>query len=174
MSLTSLDAVKSYLKINISETTDDDLLSSLIEACSNVIENYCNRKFGIEEYEEEYDGVGKPFIILHNYPVNSIISVMIDGEIVEPIEYKIRKNNGMLFRKSGIWPHGIMNIKVTYSSGTDEIPAAIELACKHLVMSYFKSDIASFSTTFQDGVVFRPEALPSQVKALVSPYKKVM
>lgn len=172
MPLTTLQAVKAYLKIR-DDSTDDELLSELIKACSTAIENYCQRKFGVETYEEEYDGSGKSFILLQNYPVNSITSVEVDEQVVDPSEYKVRKTNGMLFR-NGKWQEGFMNIKVTYAAGLNEIPSDVELACKHLVMSYFKADIASFSTTFGEGFVFRPEALPVQVKALVQPYKKVM
>jgi hypothetical protein len=89
-------------------------------------------------------------------------------------QYKVKKRNGVLLNNGGIWPRGEINITVSYTAGYSEIPSDLELACKHLVMSYFKSDVANFSTTFQEGFVFRPEALPAQVKALLAPYKKVM
>ncbi|MDQ0414231.1 head-tail connector protein [Mesobacillus stamsii] len=173
--LTSLDAVKAYLKISLPEVSDDELLIDLINASSVTIENYCKRKFKEQAYiAEEFDGTGKTHILLDQYPVKSIESVLIDNTLIDPIEYKIKKKNGVLLRTSGIWPKGEINIAVSYTAGFSEIPYDLELACKHLVMSYYKSDIASFSTTFQDGMVFRPEALPAQVKVLLAPYKKVM
>lgn len=171
--LTTLAAVKSYLKLQ--GTTDDALLEDLINASSSAIENFCKRKFKEQAYvEEEFDGTGKNFVLLDQFPVKSIESISIDNSLVDPAEYKVKKKNGVLLRTSGVWPKGEINITVSYTAGFAEIPYDLELACKHLVMSYFKSDIASFSTTFQDGMVFRPEALPAQVKALVAPYKKVM
>ena len=171
--LTTLAAVKSYLKIT--SDTDNSLLEDLINASSNAIERYCERTFKEQLFtDEEYDGNGLNGLYLRQYPVKSITSVTVEGTSLNIIDYKCKKNNGKLIRNNGIWPTGEINILVTYTAGYTEIPSDLELACKHLVMSYFKSDIASFSTTFQDGFVFRPEALPAQVKALVAPYKKVM
>lgn len=174
MPLVTLSEVKDYLKIN-SDSTDDGLLNTLIAACSQAIEDYCERTFTEKLYEdEEYDGSGTKYLLLGQYPVKTIASVEVDGQLLDPSEYKVKKSNGTLIRTSGVWPKGDINISVTYTAGYTEIPFPVQLACKHLVMSYFKADIASFSTTFGEGFVFRPEALPAQVKALVQPYKKVM
>ncbi len=170
--LTNLEAVKTYLKIT--ETVDDTLLEELINGSSYAIESYCERKFKQQTYtDEEYDGSGLKYLLLKQYPVQSVQSVTEDDTPITADEYKVKKSDGTLIRVNSIWPKGDINILVTYTAGYAEIPYDLELACKHLVMSYFKSDIASFSTTFQEGLVFRPEALPAQVKALVAPYKKV-
>lgn len=171
--LTTLEGVKSYLKII--DDSDNLLLEDLINASSSTIENFCKRKFKEQAYvDEEFDGTGKYYLLLDQYPVKSIESVTVDGEIIVPTDYKVKKRNGILLKSNGVWPTGEININVSYTAGYTDIPYDLDLACKHLVMSYFKSDVASFSTAFQDGMVFRPEALPAQVKALLSPYKKVM
>lgn len=171
--LTSLAAAKAYLKLQVS--VDDETIEDLINASSSAIENYCKRRFKEQTYlEEEFDGTGKSHLLLDQYPVKSIGAVTIDGNLLTPGQYKVKKRNGILLHNGGIWPRGEINVTVSYTAGYTEIPSDLELACKHLVMSYFKSDIANFSTTFQDGFVFRPEALPAQVKALLAPYKKVM
>ncbi|WP_141434387.1 head-tail connector protein [Bacillus sp. 03113] len=173
--LTTLESVKNYLKIGTEQTSEDSMLEGLINSASSAIENYCERKFKEQTYiDEEYDGGGSKYLHLKQYPVKEIISVAIDETSLDVADYKVKKSNGTLIRKNSVWPEGDINILVSYIAGFSEIPNDLELACKHLVMSYFKSDIASFSTTFQEGFVFRPEALPSQVKALVGPYKKVM
>jgi uncharacterized phiE125 gp8 family phage protein len=173
--LTTLAEQKEYLKLNNTETTDDGLVEFLINAASSAIENKCKRKFKEQTYtDEEYDGNGFVRLYLQQYPVKSVTSVFIDDTEISADQYKIKKNNGALIRKGSFWPTGDINILVTYTAGYTEIPFDLELACKHLVMSYFKSDVASFSTTFQEGIVFRPEALPSQVKVLIGPYEKVM
>lgn len=170
--LTTLAAVKAYLKIE--STHDDTMLEDLINACSTAIENYCGRKFKEQPFDEEYDGTGKNYLLLEQFPVKSINSLSIDGIVLDPSEYKVKKNNGVLIRNNSVWPIGDINISVSYIAGLSSIPSPLELACKHYVMSFYKADVASFSTTFQDGFVFRPEALPAQVKALVAPYKKVV
>lgn len=174
--LTSLEAVKLYLKLNTVQLSEEEitLLEDLINACSTAIENYCGRKFKEQTFEEEYDGTGKRHLLLNQYPVKLINSISVDDDVLDPGEYKIKKNNGVLIRNNSIWPVGDINIFVSYTAGLTEIPSPLELACKYYVMSFYKADVASFSTTFQEGFVFRPEALPAQVKALVAPYKKVM
>lgn len=171
--LTTLVAAKAYLKLQVS--VDDATIEDLINASSSAIENYCKRKFKEQAYlDDEYDGTGKDHILLDQYPVKLIESVSIDGTPLSTGQYKVKKRNGVLLNNGGIWPRGEINVTVSYTAGYAEIPADLELACKHLVKSYFNSDIANFSTTFQDGFVFRPEALPAQVKVLLAPYKKVM
>lgn len=174
--LTTLDAVINYLKLNTVQLTEDEItvLEGLINACSTAIENYCGRKFKEQSFEEEYDGTGKSYILLEQFPVISISSISIDDVVLDSSEYKVKKRNGVLIRKSSVWPEGDINITVSYVAGLTEIPAPLELACKHFVMSFYKSDVASFSTTFADGFVFRPEALPAQVRNLIAPYKKVV
>lgn len=175
MDLTTLANVKAYLKIDQSQTSDDATLLSLIAACSEAIENHCERKFGQQTFtNEEYNGTGSKYILLRQFPIKSITSVSVDGVLIESNEYKVNKLNGTLIRVSSIWPKGDINVTVTYESGFLEIPAPVELACKHYVKSFFQSDVASFSTTFSEGFVFRADALPAQVKSLVAPYKKVM
>lgn len=173
--LTTLESLKSYLKIELSYTNDDEpLLIPLINACSTAIEEYCERKFKEQTYsDEEYDGNGTKYILLRQFPVKTITSVSVDGVLLDASEYKVKKTNGTLIRVNSVWPQGDINISVTYTAGLSEVPAPVELACKHYVMSFFKTDVASFSTTFADGFVFRADSMPAQVKTLLQPYKKV-
>lgn len=172
--LTTLEAVKAYMGIPLEQVNDDDTLENLINACSTAIEDYCKRKFLEQTFDEEYDGTGKNYLLLEQFPVKSISSITVEDITLDASEYKVKKNNGVLIRKNSIWPLGDINISITYVAGLSEIPAPLELACKHYVKSFYKADVASFSTTFQEGFVFRPEALPAQVKSLVAPYKKVI
>jgi len=172
--LTSLADVKEYLKIN-TDSVDDALLSSLLLACSEAIESHCERKFTQTTYEsEEYDGTGTKYLLLSQFPVQTIGFVEENGVRLDASQYKVSKKTGTLIKVNGQWLKGDINIVVSYTAGYTEIPHAVQLACKHLVMSYFKSDIATFSTTFQDGMVFRADAMPAQVKMLLAPYKKVV
>jgi hypothetical protein len=173
--LTTLEAVKSYLKIPSEQTVDDERLEDLINACSSVIENYCERKLKEQSYtNEEYDGAGMKYLLLQQFPVKLISSVAVEGVTLDPGEYKVKKSNGTLIKVNSMWPTGDINITVTYTAGFSEIPAAIELACRHFVMSFYKADVAAFSTTFSDGFVFRADAMPAQVKMILQPYKRVV
>jgi hypothetical protein len=173
--LTTLKGAKSILDIPPEQTSDDEDIISLINASSTQIEGYCERSFKEKTYtDEEYDGNGCSGLYLRQYPVKSITSVSVNEKALSSSEYKCKKSNGKLIRNNSRWPTGEINILVTYTAGFTVIPSDLELACKLLVKTYFKSDMASFSTTFQEGMVFRPEALPAKIKVLLSPYKKVM
>lgn len=174
--LTTLEDVSKYLKIEAAQLNEEtiSILESLINACSTTIENYCGRKFKEQVFTEEYDGTGKKYILLEQFPVKSIESVAIDEVLIDQSEYKVKKKNGVLIRNNYVWPTGDINISVVYTAGLIEIPADLEQACKEFVMAKFKADVSSFSTTFTDGFVFRADAIPVQVKFALQPYKKVM
>ncbi|WP_020469310.1 head-tail connector protein [Zavarzinella formosa] len=56
---------------------DSATLSSIINACSDLIEKFCNRKFAVASYDEVYDGNGsrEMNILLNNFPVVSVSRV---------------------------------------------------------------------------------------------------
>jgi hypothetical protein len=185
--LTSLEAVKSYLKIPSDQTVDDDRITILINACSSAIENYCQRSFKTQTYtDEEYDGNNYKYINLLNYPVVSVDSVTVNDTVLTTDQYTVKKRSGILVRKyTGIdvdyyyrwrfafWPIGDGNVLVTYTAGYDEIPADLEQSCILYVMAFYKSDVANFSTTFNDGFIFKADAIPVQVKLMLQPYVRV-
>jgi hypothetical protein len=185
--LTTLDAVKSYLKIPSDSTVDDVRLESLINACSTAIENYCQRSFKKQTYtDEEYDGNNYKYINLLNYPVISVDSVTLNDTVLTTDQYTVKKKSGILVRKCSsvisdwyyhryyaAWPKGDGNVLVTYTAGYDEIPADLEQSCILYVMAFFKSDVANFSTTFNDGFAFKADAIPVQVKLMLQPYVRV-
>jgi hypothetical protein len=186
--LTSVAAVKSYLKIDPSVIVDDTRIEGLINACSSAIENFCRRTFKTQTFtNEEYDGNNNRYINLVNYPVQSVGSVTVNGETVPAEQYVVKKKTGVLARiynntVSGIsynryvpiWPKGDCNVLVTYTAGYDVIPPDLEQACILYVMSFYKSDVANFSTTFTDGFAFKADAIPVQVKLMLQPYMKVL
>lgn len=184
--LTTVDAVKEYLKIDSTVTVDDLRIEGLINACSTAIENYCRRTFALTTYtDEEYDGTNSRYLTLLNYPVESVTNVNLNGQDLGPSEYTVRKRTGVLVRVApypntftglsisrfnAMWSRGDLNVLVTYTAGLDTIPDDVELACKMYVSSIFKADIASFSTTFTDGFAFKADSMPVQVKLLLQPY----
>jgi hypothetical protein len=172
--LTSLETAKEYLKLDAMNDVDDNVLVSLINSSTSAIESYCKRKFKEQTHEEDYDGNGRHGLYLNQYPVKSIEAVEIMGVPVANTSYRVSKQNGKLLLNGGKWPYGEVNITVKYTAGYSEIPFDLEMACKQLILFYFRTDVANYSTTFQDGVVVRPDSMPAPVKSLLFPYKKVM
>jgi uncharacterized phiE125 gp8 family phage protein len=173
--LTTLAGAKGYLKIPLDDTDQDGVIEFLINAVSSQIEAYCKRKLKEQVYtDEEFDGNDFNTLLLPAYPVTAVSSVKIDDEVVVSSEYKVRKSRGALVRLKSCWPCGILNLKVSYTAGFAEIPPDLELACKHTVMFYYKTDVADFSRTYGEGFVLRPDALPPQTKMLCGPYRRVL
>jgi hypothetical protein len=184
--LTDLDSVKSYLKIDPAITSDDDRLTGLINGCSTAIENYCRRTFATTTYtDEEYDGNQTQLLNLLHYPVQSVSSVSLNDVVLDPSQYKFKKRTGVLSRVGPypntftglsinrfqtVWNRGFSNILVTYTAGYDTIPDDLNLACQMYVAAVYRADIASFSTTFNDGMAFKSDAMPVQVKMMLQPY----
>ncbi len=61
------------------------LMGRIVDACSALIEKYCNRTFAVTSYDELLDGTGHPNLILNNYPVQQIDRVMFQNTQVVSI-----------------------------------------------------------------------------------------
>ena len=69
-SITSLQAVKRYLRLTTSD--DDRLLTELLDAATDRIEKFCQRVFVTQDYKQFISGSGMGSLSLPNYPVTSI------------------------------------------------------------------------------------------------------
>ena len=74
MPLITLDQLKSYLQIPLTDTSDDFFLGLLVSSVQDTVENYCHRKFDVTVY------TGEQHIINHkifpkNYPIVSVENI---------------------------------------------------------------------------------------------------
>lgn len=169
--LTSLVNLKEYLQIN--DTSKDDLLINTINRASNVIEDYCRRKFKLRTHNEtHYLDDASENLMVKQFPVTEITSISDDGVALTADELAACENREVyikLDQKRG------GKIDITYKAGYDPIPEDLEQACIMLVYYYYKVDIANFSTVFaESGAVFRPSRMPPHVALLVGKYEKVV
>lgn len=80
--LTTLAAVKEWLELIDTETSDDQLLR-LINAASQFTLNYLNRDTLIPtEFTQNFKGNGKDYALLRNWPVLSVSSVGMAGQLI--------------------------------------------------------------------------------------------
>lgn len=79
--LVTLDEMKTYLGIELIDTTYDAFLTEQITIISAAIENYCGRKFNEASYTQTYyrsdfyDGDSIDSLFLYHYPLTTITSV---------------------------------------------------------------------------------------------------
>jgi len=69
-SITSLQALKRYLRLTTSD--DDRLLTELLDAATNRIEEFCQRTFVSATYKQFISGSGSGTLSLPNFPITSI------------------------------------------------------------------------------------------------------
>lgn len=132
--LTTLDNVKGWLGLtNPSQTDDDALLSRLITAISQFVQNDCGRQFSLQDYSEQRDGTGGRRLSLANYPISAVTCLSIDGQLVPPGD--ATRTPGFFFRPTElllngyIFHRGLGNVSVAYTAGYETVPADLEQAC---------------------------------------------
>jgi len=132
MAYTSSDKVKKYAQVQYSDLgfTDDASFTSWIEtvlipAAEGYVDLYTGRSFGSQQVTEVYDGNGKNYLLLRNYPVTNISSIKINGSTIDPSDY-VWHRSGLVKLKSTVFPEGVGNIEVTYTYGYQSIPPAID------------------------------------------------
>ncbi len=75
MAFGNVDLLKLELGIPAADTTEDNLLTALMGQASTLIENYCDRLFGADEFTEFYSGDGTPILALNQRPVIAIANL---------------------------------------------------------------------------------------------------
>ncbi len=173
--LTTLDQTKSHLGIDLTDTSQDDLLIFFINAASEYVEKACGRKFGKTVYDVKIDGTGTQSIFVSNLPIISIASVTQDCSAVASDQYVIYNESGKIFKDRG-WTFGNQNIEINYTAGfvlpKDEdtqanppvvrtLPFDLELVCIKLAGAAFNKKDAegiknasagNLNVNFNDGI----------------------
>jgi len=153
--LCSIDDVRSYL--GIAGAGHDEAIGMLIAAASEAIENYCRRRFAEQDYVEYHGGGGHQRVVLRHRPVIAVSGVWDDlarefGEAseIEPDEYVVDAERGIIALKVGVFSDGHLNVKVAYSAGYEVVPGDLAQACTMLVAAWF-----NLGRTGGDGMVSR-------------------
>ena len=142
--LVTRQEAKDFLQLTVS--TYDTLIDSLIEKASGLIESQAQRLFGENSYEEIYCGNDSRSISLDHYPVIDVdyLSYDIDTEnritndLVTPRDYFVRCEDGLLeLADDFFYKSEYRTIYVKYSAGYETIPADIKLACLNLISKKF-------------------------------------
>lgn len=138
--LTDLASVKELLSIDSGITTYDNLIIRKINQATEMIENYCQRRFAETTYtDEEYDATGVNALILKNRPITAFTNFdarntsLNDNDWSDvDSQYYFRDDDAgvleLLFDANGRWNR----YRVTYTAGYTTIPADIAEACASL------------------------------------------
>ena len=146
--LATLAEVKEYL--GITDTTNDDLLSRLINSASSFVEKETDRRLVATAYDKDtasdkentwFDGDGSGKQFLRQYPVNSVSAVEVSGATISAASatdyygstgFALYFRKGLLYYAAG-FAAGIQNVRVNYNAGyvagTPEREELRELLC---------------------------------------------
>ncbi len=146
--LTTLADVKTWL--NIQDTSLDSLLTRLITACSMYMQAYMNRTVAITAYSTTFNGDGKTFKMLPNYPIQSVTAVTVNGvtvpQGVAPSPTQTQQD-GWFFDEDTVYLYGyefcrgVQNCSLSYTAGfspSDPNLLALAQACIETVAIRFK------------------------------------
>jgi hypothetical protein len=184
--LTTLKNAKTLLKIPLEDDTEDGFLLALLSASSAAIEDYCNRSFKLQEYSGiKCDGVHGKYLLLPNYPIQSVALLQFGSSPEFPDNYEIDPDRGMLYRSCG-WPCGERSITVTYTAGyvlpsdapgdpASTLPEPLEMACILFAQTLQRMPGVTAERVGDISVSYASnegEGLPFAVKALINPYRR--
>jgi hypothetical protein len=156
-SIVSLESVKSYLNITISDL--DTFLEEWIDIASGVVEGYLNCKVQPTDVEEVLNGNGKTYLYTSWYPILDL-SGATDAEKLANIQYrsaileawvdlltninyvKIDSNKPWFIKiieeANESFPLGESNVRVKYKTGYDPIPAELQMVVTEMVARAYK------------------------------------
>lgn len=187
--LTALLSAKEHLNVKETDTTQDNVLTRMINASSQMIENYLDRKVLSRTYTEYQDGRKNDRILLANWPIITLTELWDDpsGEFTDvankfdSTEYRFDGsgdvNTGVLLLGGAKFTSGIRNIKAVYDAGYTSVPYIIQEACLLHVEYMFdmRSDRRIGVQTKgknQESTTFLGD-LPDFVKNMLTPYMRL-
>lgn len=153
MPLATLDGVKSYLRIPLTDTSEDSFLNLLIMDVQTVIESYCHRHFDVNTYTSEQHNINHK-IFTREYPIKSVESIVrldpcvtssapdtndinnyrVFPGYVELLDYQYVTMGNRLKYVNQEQSY----VEITYTAGYDIPPADLQLAAIKLVALEYK------------------------------------
>lgn len=191
MELITLDQAKAALGIPPTDTSQDAKLTAQIASVSAAVNNYCNRVFVVQTYQDQLRYVtnwlypGQP-IRTRQFPLIDPLTVTQDGTALDPTALEVSPSEGAIYRLDGAlvaaWTG--TSILVDYTAGFDPIPADVQGACLEWVMIRYRSlgrdptirsetipDLISQTFDSSYGTGSGASAVPPTVSDFLTPYK---
>jgi hypothetical protein len=138
----------------ISSNNHDTEIDSLIPKVSELVKNYCRRRFldNVDEVKTEYFNGGYPEFILSETPVLQVLAVEYSEDYGQNWTPLTQYGDWVLDRDSifgilpGSWKPQLRGYRVSYYGGYEAVPQDLKLAVLDLVTYYRQNDAAVHST----------------------------
>ena len=135
----------------IAGTTDDAVLTALLEAADTYVASHTGRDFSGGTFTETHPG-GRAVLFTRNFPITSVTSVKVDparqfgSETLRAAEtYVIHSDRGVIESLTGPFlnPRGGRDdspgaVQVVYSTATGAVPTAVKQAFTQLVGHWYR------------------------------------
>lgn len=177
--LTTISAVKAY--IGKTDSADDALLAALVTAYSQWVRSWTNRDFTVQTYNIWRSGRGGQMLMLPQWPVISINSLVIEGVPMAAQavwgSYGYRFTDQAIVIDGAYFPMGSSNINVGFAAGFATVPTDIAQAVNELVALRYKlRDKMEWSSKTLAGevVTLVTKDMPSSVATILKQYQNVV
>jgi hypothetical protein len=169
MSLDTLANVK--LRLGVTTSDDDGLLSALMDSADQYIADYCGRDFAGGTFTEYHPG-DTAAVFLRNYPVQDVTSVKVDpaygfgAETLRPATaYVVHFDRGVLQSLTGpflplwaglpvlnmpAWMRAPRVVQVVYTTATGAAPADVRQAYSILIDHWYRHVKTQVAAGFQN------------------------
>ncbi|MGE5432382.1 MAG: hypothetical protein ACM3QX_14970 [Syntrophomonadaceae bacterium] len=136
----SLAELKDYLGWKMTDTSKDPFFDSVIDAVSQIMEDYCSTKLKQCSITETLSGSGSHLLILSNRHVTSLTSLKFRDDtgfkdcFATPEEMnRVALYRGkFLYLSRGTFHEGVLNYQVSYVCGYSEIPADLKIVAEEM------------------------------------------
>lgn len=114
--LVSLAEAKTFLKISAS--SEDSVIEDFINRASIWANDYTGRRLKYRPMTDIYDGEGSDLLLLRDYPIFGLSTILIDDYTVTSDDVTINYQSGLIKLKNGLsFVKGFQNITVDYLAG---------------------------------------------------------
>jgi hypothetical protein len=177
LALVSVDDAKAALGIDPADTSHDAQLAQQIDAVSMAVNNYCDRVFVVQTYQDQLRNAcgrwGEP-LVTRQYPIvvddGVVLDVTQDGTVLAPSAFEVFPEAGALYRLDAGATAAGAALLVDYTAGFDPIPADVQGATLEWLTARWHSvgrDPALRSETIPDVIsqVYAGDFGPARMRA---------
>lgn len=167
--------------MGISDSSGDTVLSLLITQVSAAIQSWLNRDLSSVVRSESRDGNGKDAMVLAEYPVTAVSSVVINGNII-PAAANAQSpgyefSDTAIYLRGYVFDRGRRNVQLVYTAGYAMIPDDIKRACIETVtLEHRRRDHIDVSSKALAGetVSYIVADMPPSAKTRLQQHKRVI
>ncbi len=173
--IVTLAEMRAFLSIPTVQTGKDDLLTDLLDAYNEEIEEYLGVKMLNTSYTESYDGDGTKTLFLWHAPIVSVTSLSIDGtalSVSTDDDFYLNPNKPGLIKLDSdtFTTTDPNNIAIVYVAGhgvaRTNIPRVLKQALKMWVARVWKAEVVDFSQQFDESSLahIKSQMMPWDIK----------